>query len=99
VPGVDPTESQWAELSGLFKRKGHALFFDSAYLGFASGDVNRDAGALRQVPSNKILEFIHFRHEEPLSLMRSPPHTLTMTPALPHSTMPPPNNLSPSNSS
>jgi hypothetical protein len=25
VPGVDPTESQWAELSSLFKRKGHAL--------------------------------------------------------------------------
>jgi hypothetical protein len=25
LKGVDPTQSQWAELSGLFERKGHAL--------------------------------------------------------------------------
>lgn len=45
--GVDPTAEQWQELSALFKKKGHAIFFDAAYLGFASGDAERDAVALR----------------------------------------------------
>lgn len=49
VPGVDPTEEQWKELSALYKKKGHALFFDAAYLGFASGNAEKDAFALRQV--------------------------------------------------
>jgi len=45
--GVDPSEEQWRELSALFKRKGHAILFDAAYLGFASGNVEKDAFALR----------------------------------------------------
>lgn len=46
--GVDPSLAQWQELSGLLKQKGHAILFDAAYLGFASGDANKDAAALRQ---------------------------------------------------
>lgn len=46
---MDPTPEQWRELSALYKKKGHALFFDAAYLGFASGDAEKDAFALRQV--------------------------------------------------
>ena len=49
MSGVDPSEEQWKELSALFKKKGHALFFDAAYLGFASGDVDKDSFAMRQV--------------------------------------------------
>ena len=33
--GVDPTLEQWKELSALFKKKNHLVFFDSAYQGFA----------------------------------------------------------------
>ena len=47
--GVDPSEEQWKELSALLKSKGHHILFDAAYLGFASGDVNKDAFSLRQV--------------------------------------------------
>lgn len=45
--GVDPTERQWEELADLFQKKEHFAFFDCAYLGFASGSVDRDAFAVR----------------------------------------------------
>jgi len=45
--GVDPTFEQWKEISDVMKKKNHFAFFDMAYQGFASGDINRDAQALR----------------------------------------------------
>ncbi|XP_015953604.1 aspartate aminotransferase, mitochondrial [Arachis duranensis] len=45
--GVDPSEEQWREISSLIKIKGHFPFFDMAYQGFASGDPERDAKAIR----------------------------------------------------
>ena len=46
--GVDPTPEQWKEMSALIKKKNLLAYFDMAYQGFASGDVDRDAFALRQ---------------------------------------------------
>src|ERR1700712_1243294 len=45
--GVDPTPEQWREISAIMKAKKHFPFFDTAYQGFASGDLDRDAGAIR----------------------------------------------------
>ncbi|KAJ4829528.1 L-asparaginase 1 [Turnera subulata] len=45
--GVDPNEEQWREISYLFKVKNHFPFFDMAYQGFASGDLDRDALSIR----------------------------------------------------
>lgn len=45
--GVDPKPEQWKELSTLFKSKNLFPFFDMAYQGFASGNVDRDASAVR----------------------------------------------------
>ena len=45
--GVDPTQEQWREIEAAVKEAGHYVFFDMAYQGFASGDVDRDAFALR----------------------------------------------------
>ncbi|RLU15337.1 hypothetical protein DMN91_012331 [Ooceraea biroi] len=45
--GVDPKPEQWAELSILIKKKNLFPFFDMAYQGFASGDLTRDAYAVR----------------------------------------------------
>jgi aspartate aminotransferase len=45
--GVDPTQDQWAELATLLRSKSHFPFFDCAYQGFASGDLARDAWAVR----------------------------------------------------
>ncbi|KAK3306432.1 pyridoxal phosphate-dependent transferase [Chaetomium strumarium] len=45
--GVDPTPEQWRDIALLMKEKKHFPFFDTAYQGFASGDLDRDAGAIR----------------------------------------------------
>lgn len=45
--GVDPSHEQWQELSKVVKEKQLFPFFDMAYQGFASGDTNRDAYAVR----------------------------------------------------
>lgn len=46
--GCDPTEEQWKKLASLFKQRPTLFpFFDSAYQGFASGDLEKDAYAVR----------------------------------------------------
>jgi aspartate/tyrosine/aromatic aminotransferase len=45
--GVDPTKEQWQMILDVVKEKGLLPFFDSAYQGFASGDVDIDAYAVR----------------------------------------------------
>jgi len=46
--GVDPTQEQWREICATLKaRPGLSVFFDSAYQGFASGDAELDAYAMR----------------------------------------------------
>uniref|UniRef100_A0A098DV94 Aspartate aminotransferase n=2 Tax=Gibberella zeae (strain ATCC MYA-4620 / CBS 123657 / FGSC 9075 / NRRL 31084 / PH-1) TaxID=229533 RepID=A0A098DV94_GIBZE len=45
--GVDPTQEQWKQISDVVKEKGHFAFFDMAYQGFASGDTDKDAFAVR----------------------------------------------------
>jgi len=45
--GVDPTMEQWKEIADLMAQKKHFPFFDCAYQGFASGDLDRDASAVR----------------------------------------------------
>ncbi|KAK2190321.1 hypothetical protein NP493_84g01013 [Ridgeia piscesae] len=46
--GVDPKPEQWKELSSLIKKKNLLPYFDMAYQGFASGNIDKDAFALRQ---------------------------------------------------
>ncbi|XP_068148248.1 aspartate aminotransferase, cytoplasmic [Drosophila tropicalis] len=45
--GSDPTQEQWKEIADLMERKKLFPLFDSAYQGFASGDPDRDAWAVR----------------------------------------------------
>ncbi|KAL7283530.1 hypothetical protein ACG7TL_002964 [Trametes sanguinea] len=46
--GVDPTREQWGQIADAMLEKGHFAFFDSAYQGFASGDLENDAWAVRE---------------------------------------------------
>ncbi|OBT56527.1 hypothetical protein VE04_03315 [Pseudogymnoascus sp. 24MN13] len=45
--GVDPTQEQWKEIASIMRAKKQFPFFDSAYQGFASGDLAKDAWAVR----------------------------------------------------
>jgi aspartate aminotransferase len=46
--GVDPLPAQWDVLSEVCKEKKFLPFFDMAYQGFASGDCDQDAYAVRK---------------------------------------------------
>ncbi|EEB13298.1 aspartate aminotransferase, cytoplasmic, putative [Pediculus humanus corporis] len=45
--GCDPTREQWMLLAEIMREKKLFPFFDSAYQGFASGDLDEDAWAVR----------------------------------------------------
>jgi aspartate aminotransferase len=45
--GVDPTEDQWKQIAEVMRSRSHFPFFDTAYQGFASGDLVRDSWAIR----------------------------------------------------
>eukprot|EP01091_Cochliopodium_minus_P007591 TRINITY_DN1747_c0_g1_i2.p1 TRINITY_DN1747_c0_g1~~TRINITY_DN1747_c0_g1_i2.p1 ORF type:complete len:244 (-),score=64.98 TRINITY_DN1747_c0_g1_i2:92-823(-) len=45
--GVDPTFEEWKEIAKLIQRKNLFVLFDIAYQGYASGDLDEDAKALR----------------------------------------------------
>jgi len=45
--GVDPTREDWKEIAAVMKAKKHFAWFDSAYQGFATGNVDGDAWAVR----------------------------------------------------
>lgn len=45
--GCDPTHEQWKQIADVIEQKKLFTFFDSAYQGFASGDVDHDAYAPR----------------------------------------------------
>jgi len=45
--GVDPTQEQWKQIAAVIRERRHFPFFDTAYQGFASGDLAKDAWAIR----------------------------------------------------
>ena len=51
--GVDPTRDQWKEIAKVIRAKKHFPFFDCAYQGFASGDLENDAWAVRHFVSER----------------------------------------------
>jgi len=51
---VDPTEEQWKQICETMKKKNHFAFLDSAYQGFATGDVVKDSFALHQLIKNNV---------------------------------------------
>ncbi|KAJ8404922.1 hypothetical protein AAFF_G00333090 [Aldrovandia affinis] len=45
--GTDPTPDEWKKIAEVMKRRNLFVFFDSAYQGFASGSLEKDAWAIR----------------------------------------------------
>ncbi|EFE39011.1 aspartate aminotransferase, putative [Trichophyton verrucosum HKI 0517] len=46
--GIDPTRAQWLRIADLCESRSLFPFFDSAYQGFASGDLDNDAWPIRE---------------------------------------------------
>ncbi|XP_050049202.1 aspartate aminotransferase, cytoplasmic isoform X1 [Dermacentor andersoni] len=45
--GIDPTQDQWMKIADIMKAKKLFPFFDCAYQGFASGNLENDSWAIR----------------------------------------------------
>lgn len=45
--GVDPTQDQWKQIADVIEAKSLLPLFDTAYQGFASGDLDKDAWPVR----------------------------------------------------
>ncbi|KAI9168083.1 Aspartate aminotransferase cytoplasmic [Paramyrothecium foliicola] len=54
--GVDISRDQWKQVATLVKKKKLCVVFDSAYQGFATGDVDGDAWAIRYFVEHLILD-------------------------------------------
>ncbi|KAF8636592.1 hypothetical protein AX17_003403 [Amanita inopinata Kibby_2008] len=52
--GVDPTQEQWKAIANVMLEKKHYAFFDCAYQGFASGNLDNDAWAVRYFVENRV---------------------------------------------
>ncbi|XP_019222462.1 aspartate aminotransferase, cytoplasmic isoform X1 [Oreochromis niloticus] len=50
--GTDPTQEQWKQIAEVMMRRKLFAFFDSAYQGFASGSLEKDAWAVRYFVSS-----------------------------------------------
>lgn len=45
--GVDPTQDDWLKIADVMEKKKLIPFFDTAYQGFASGDLIKDVSSVR----------------------------------------------------
>eukprot|EP01029_Cantina_marsupialis_P028353 TRINITY_DN776046_c0_g1_i1.p1 TRINITY_DN776046_c0_g1~~TRINITY_DN776046_c0_g1_i1.p1 ORF type:complete len:469 (-),score=152.50 TRINITY_DN776046_c0_g1_i1:253-1659(-) len=52
--GVDPTKEEWKLIAEVVKRRNLITLFDCAYQGFATGDLENDAFALRYFTEKKL---------------------------------------------
>lgn len=55
---VDPTKEQWQNIADVIKEKGLQPFFDNAYQGFASGDLDNDAHSLHMFVEKGLHPFV-----------------------------------------
>lgn len=51
--GLDPSTDQWKQIIDLINKKKHIIIFDSAYQGFASGNLLKDRIAIDYALKNK----------------------------------------------
>jgi len=49
--GVDPTQDQWKQIADVIEKRKLFPIFDTAYQGFATGDLDQDAWAVRYFSS------------------------------------------------
>lgn len=56
--GVDPTPAQWDVIADACVKAGHHVLFDSAYQGFASGDLDKDVYSIRMFTKRNIPFFL-----------------------------------------
>jgi aspartate/tyrosine/aromatic aminotransferase len=66
--GIDPNLEQWEELAKVFLERKLVAFFDSAYQGYASGDLDADAASVRMFEKAGVLPIVCQSYAKSLGL-------------------------------
>jgi len=77
--GVDPTKEQWDKIREVCTKKMHLCWFDSAYQGYASGDLDKDAYATRSFAEADLPLFVSQSFAKNFGLYGERAGTLSMT--------------------
>lgn len=77
--GADPSVDEWKAILKVVKERSHIPFFDTAYQGFASGDLDRDAFAVRLFADANVEMFIGQSYSKNLGLYGQRIGALTVT--------------------
>eukprot|EP00287_Rhodomonas_sp_CCMP768_P021677 CAMPEP_0202821550 /NCGR_PEP_ID=MMETSP1389-20130828/10448_1 /ASSEMBLY_ACC=CAM_ASM_000865 /TAXON_ID=302021 /ORGANISM="Rhodomonas sp., Strain CCMP768" /LENGTH=414 /DNA_ID=CAMNT_0049494333 /DNA_START=19 /DNA_END=1263 /DNA_ORIENTATION=+ len=56
--GVDPTQQQWKRIADVCQEREAVIVFDTAYQGYASGDLNKDAWSVRYFANERNMELM-----------------------------------------
>lgn len=54
--GLDPTKEEWGQIIKKLSDNEHLPIFDSAYQGFASGDLDKDSYSIRSAVNSKLFK-------------------------------------------
>merc|ERR1712159_26276 len=77
--GVDPTNDQWDQIMAVCQARKHICWFDSAYQGFATGDLETDAYAMRNFANNGLPLFVSQSFAKNFGLYGERVGTLSLT--------------------
>jgi aspartate/tyrosine/aromatic aminotransferase len=66
--GIDPTPEQWDAIFATLAAKNHTILFDFAYMGYASGDIDVDAEAVRKFATMGRNFFVSFSFSKSMGL-------------------------------
>lgn len=66
--GVDPIGDEWDRIFEAVKRNGHTIAFDFAYMGWASGDMDKDAEIIRRYSQTGEQFFVAFSFSKCMGL-------------------------------
>ena len=58
--GLDLNEKQWEILASVFQKKNHFAFFDCAYLGYSTGNFEKDLFGVHTFLKNKVEFFLAY---------------------------------------
>jgi aspartate aminotransferase len=66
--GIDPSADQWELLADVVAERGLVALFDSAYQGYASGDLDSDAASVRAFEAAGVLPIVCQSYAKSLGL-------------------------------
>lgn len=66
--GIDPNQQQWQRIIDAVKSRNHIILFDCAYMGFGSGDIDKDVEIIRKSAKDGLNFLVSFSFSKCMGL-------------------------------